>query len=475
MSVNGGNTWTNFSDGLPNLPVNCVIYENNTNNALYVGTDVGVYYRNNDLSSWISFNNGLPNVIVMELEIQYPSKKLRAATYGRGVWESDLYRNPAAPAADFVYIETPCSGIVNFTDISSGVPDSWYWDFGDGNTATSQNPVHTYSSLGSYPVQLIVTNSFGTDTVDVMVVLGNTQITCDFTASLTQFCSVPAFVSFTNLSQYVGNFLWDFGDGTTSTLENPTHTYGVLGDYTVTLIVSALLCEGDTLVMQDYISINESNVTELNMLSSGSSNTQCCSGILKDNGGDSDYSNNVTSYFVINPPNATEITLTFTVFDVEYGDVTSCIYDYIAIYDGPSISSPLIGKYCNTTGSPGTITSSGGSILIKQYSDGYVEGAGFELEWNCETNGISEKEKSDGFIVFPNPASDILNIVAENPDVEIRNISILNITGSIVENISCPELNSDNGYSFGIKLANGIYIIEIETFENIKRYKLIIE
>jgi hypothetical protein len=65
--------------------------KNSSNSSLYVGTDVGVYYRNSSNSSWTSYSTGLPNVVVNELEIQYTAQKLRAATYGRGVWETNLF------------------------------------------------------------------------------------------------------------------------------------------------------------------------------------------------------------------------------------------------------------------------------------------------------------------------------------------------------------------------------------------------
>ncbi len=90
-SVNGGNTWTNVSGSLSNVPVNCIVYVNYSNDALYIGTDFGVYYMDNTMIDWVAFDNGLPHVIVDELEIQYYSKKLRAATYGRGLWETDIH------------------------------------------------------------------------------------------------------------------------------------------------------------------------------------------------------------------------------------------------------------------------------------------------------------------------------------------------------------------------------------------------
>ena len=97
-TINGGASWTNISTGLPNLPVNCVTYSNNSNDAIYIGTDVGIYFRDNTMSSWTPFMSGLPNVIVNDLEIFYPTGKIRAGTYGRGVWESDLYSNIALDA-----------------------------------------------------------------------------------------------------------------------------------------------------------------------------------------------------------------------------------------------------------------------------------------------------------------------------------------------------------------------------------------
>ena len=86
-----GSKWDNISKSLPNLPVNCVEFHEKANDAVYVGTDVGVYYRNSSMTGWKYFSKGLPNVVVTDLKIQYKSGKIRAATYGRGLWESNLY------------------------------------------------------------------------------------------------------------------------------------------------------------------------------------------------------------------------------------------------------------------------------------------------------------------------------------------------------------------------------------------------
>ena len=86
-----GNSWINISgNNLPAIPVNCIVYQSGSNDDLYIGTDIGVYYKDNTMSEWIPFNNGLPNVIISELEIHYGEGTISAATYGRGIWESPL-------------------------------------------------------------------------------------------------------------------------------------------------------------------------------------------------------------------------------------------------------------------------------------------------------------------------------------------------------------------------------------------------
>ncbi len=87
----GGTNWTNITENLPNIPVNCIVYENGSPNGIYIGTDVGVYYHDTIINSWVQFSNGLPNTVVRDMAIHYNTGKLRAATYGRAVWETELY------------------------------------------------------------------------------------------------------------------------------------------------------------------------------------------------------------------------------------------------------------------------------------------------------------------------------------------------------------------------------------------------
>lgn len=85
-----GSEWTNISGNLPNVPVNCIVYQNDSPDRIYVGTDIGVFYTDYSSKIWEQFGTGLPNVIINELEIHDGVKKIRAATYGRGIWEADV-------------------------------------------------------------------------------------------------------------------------------------------------------------------------------------------------------------------------------------------------------------------------------------------------------------------------------------------------------------------------------------------------
>ena len=89
-STNGGTNWTAYTGSLPNRDIKCLVYENGSNAGLYAGFDAGVYYRNAAMPDWQSFNNQLPNAPVSDLQVNYPSGKLRAATFGRGLWETSL-------------------------------------------------------------------------------------------------------------------------------------------------------------------------------------------------------------------------------------------------------------------------------------------------------------------------------------------------------------------------------------------------
>ncbi|HTL83118.1 MAG TPA: PKD domain-containing protein [Bacteroidia bacterium] len=169
-SANAGANWSNISNGLPDLPANCIVsVPNSMSDALYIGCDVGVYYRDNASSGWQPFFQALPHAPIFDLEIFKPTYELRAATYGRGVWEVPVDQSVLVPQTNFsVDNRTPCTGqAINFTDLSTFNPSSWQWSFPGGNpsSSTSQNPSVTYNAPGTYQVTLVATNAAGSATL----------------------------------------------------------------------------------------------------------------------------------------------------------------------------------------------------------------------------------------------------------------------------------------------------------------------
>jgi hypothetical protein len=93
-STDGGDNWTNMTGNLPNVPVHVVKFEDNNGapgGAVYIGTDIGVFYRDNNLSDWIQFGNGLPKTMVTDIEVNETANVITVSTYGRGFWRSPLY------------------------------------------------------------------------------------------------------------------------------------------------------------------------------------------------------------------------------------------------------------------------------------------------------------------------------------------------------------------------------------------------
>ncbi len=216
-------------------------------------------------------------------------------------------------------------------------------------------------------------------------------VVSDFTANITSTCEAPVTIQFQNLSVNGSSFLWNFGDGTTSTEINPQHTYMANGNYTVSLIAEGGSCGVDTLIKHDYISINPQNPCIIIMPLNGTGETiTSCQGILYDGGGPAgNYADNSDAIITISPTGANKVTITFNTFDVEPGSANICDYDYVEIFDGTNTSSPSFGRYCNTTGNPGTIVSTGGALTILLHSDQALNKAGFEAVWFCEILNVA--------------------------------------------------------------------------------------
>lgn len=170
-STDGGSIWENVSEGLPYFPVNCLeVYNCGGTPILFAGTDVGVFFKRPN-ETWQCFNNNLPVSMIVDLEVTYSNNKLRAASCGRGIWETDL--STLAPIMSDVYMrDIPSeSGLepdqtANEWWISD---DIWVRQNNDGGTV-HQNPVYRPGNSAPNYVNVKILNrgcapSKGTDTL----------------------------------------------------------------------------------------------------------------------------------------------------------------------------------------------------------------------------------------------------------------------------------------------------------------------
>ncbi|HOV11144.1 MAG TPA: glycosyl hydrolase family 18 protein [Bacteroidales bacterium] len=115
-----------------------------------------------------------------------------------------------------------------------------------------------------------------------------------------------------------------------------------------------------------------------------------CSDTIYDMGGpERNYYNAEDYTYTIAPNGAFQVGLQFTAFDVEAGSGSSCDNDYLEIFNGPNTASPSLGKFCNTTGNPGLISSTGNSLTLKWHSDAATLNAGFRAVWQCISDNVA--------------------------------------------------------------------------------------
>ena len=398
-------------------------------------------------------------------------------------------------SADFVANTTTNCEVpftVHFSNLS--VNGSIYtWDFGDGTTSTAISPSHTYTTVGTYNVVLETNGgACGTDIkIENNYIVIDSSIPCtDMVANSTVYKSSCSGVLYDD-----GGENGDYTAGQNSyavitpnsglpfTLnidlldieQEPNCDYDVLKIYDGTSAsgnLVATLCNGSSATTSVnsatgslFLHFKSDNYVEkqgfkVSWDCNASGNTviseSVCSGTRADSGGEiGDYDNNENSIVIIEPTGATQVSLTFLSFDVE--QEANCNYDYVEVYDGNSILSPLIGRYCNGTPPPSSINSTGGALLVKFFSDNTVTKSGFVYYWTCETNGVGvEEQENTSMSIYPNPVSDYLVINAkQNVKMRYQLVDMLGKT-CLVQN------NYTSGNQIDVStLAKGTYFLNV--------------
>ena len=174
---------------------------------------------------------------------------LEAFGCGYDSYSQDVTVFPSPQPSFTVAPQGTCiGGEFTFTNTTPGISGS-QWSFGDGGTSTLTSPTHSYASSGPFPVTLLVTSALNGCTASITQLV-NVSITpvAAFTPTPDNGC-IDLQVAFTNQSSGAGFYQWDFGDGNTSGLAEPFHTYTAAGAYTVTLIAENVNGCSDTISM----------------------------------------------------------------------------------------------------------------------------------------------------------------------------------------------------------------------------------
>ncbi|MEZ7886480.1 MAG: PKD domain-containing protein, partial [Flavobacteriales bacterium] len=340
---------------------------------------------------------------------------------------------------DAFWQETVSGNTVNFTDFSIAGPGTvitnWVWAFGDSNTSTLQNPSHTYATAGTYTVCLYVTAEHNDGTVCEDHFCWTVTTECDTECSLDALfdydylSDVTCMVQFIDLSAFSGGtsiiaWNWNFGDGNTSTLASPVHTYATSGVYTVNLTVTgwngSTICT-DTYQLQIEVNCDVDPVP--------------CEG---------------------NP-----------FFKYKKSGCTAKFYDYSTV-DAPGVITNITWDFGD-----GSLPVSGPSVILHNFpgSGTYIVTVTITI-WNgvqfCEFSYqnwitvncgiIVDSDDPVGIItndltVYPNPTSDKVVIDVLGWDVnEIVNLQVTTVTGEVVKTAQ-------------FDLSNGPIEVSLEEFE----------
>ena len=297
-----------------------------------------------------------------------------------------------------------------FTNTSTGAV-GYSWDFGDGiGTSMQTDPAYTYLTTGSFPVQLVAVTSLNCYDTVVVTVDVNTAPQVSFSANATSGC-LPFSAGFINTTTNATDFLWNFGDGFSSTDPDPSHIYQSAGTFTVTLLASVGSCaDSDSVV--GMITTFAPPVFDF---------------------GTDTVSTNSVSYFL-------DAGAGFSSYSWNNGATTQ------------SIVADTIGWYCLVVTDNNTCSDSDCVYVI------------------VDAAVIEPPEDENSLVIFPDPASDWFEVQFSQP---VSNACQLKIYDAVGKEIYAAESASGNIRVQSAGWPKGIYNVEIRTGDNIHRRKLI--
>ncbi len=397
----------------------------------------------------------------------------------------------SAPSANFSSnVNQICFGeSVQFINNSSASASSFLWTFEGGSPATSteRNPSVTYNASGSYDVTLVVSNNNGSD--DLVI---ENYITVDPSVSSTFGYSQDSLTFTGNFTGSAGsNLLWTFGDGTSSTVSNPTKIYADYGTYTVQLIAQNA-CGIDTSAKQVFMYVTPSAGFVASSL------FKCVGDSIQfQNNSEGPYTELLWRFEGGEPATSNEenpliFYNTKGVFNVQLVASNPLSSDTLTLESLIEIESTPVAKFdilLNNLDLTLTYTGGNASVYSWDFGDGSssseqnpqhtygLPGEYFiklEVTNSCGKDSLTERvvifpvstndfsSKLD-FVIWPNPTHGILNIKINDYNYSSLNLSLQNSLGQILEVFEFSELK-DNILSKDIShLHKGIYFVTLKS------------
>lgn len=387
-----------------------------------------------------------------------------------------------APTADFTLNSTNnCSGEISFFDISNNAPNTWNWDFGDGFTSTLRNPTHTYNNSGSYTVQLISSNSFGSDSISKTNIVTINRPVAPTTQGDTSCLNQPAVLSASGSGDlkwyanqrggtalYTGN---NFNLGPISNdtsfwvedfIEAPLQTVGPLNNTIGT---------GNNFNNNQYLVFDVFNTLSLERVTvfSGQGTTRTIE--LRDASGNVLQSKNIyipSGYQFVNigfeiPPGLNyQLGLSASSTIELYRNNSGTSYPYaipglVSIKRSSASSNPTGFYYFFYDWKVKELDCISPRVNVSA-----------KLDTTCTITGLNEAERFEaGLSLFPNPASNLINLSIQNP-AEMIQVQLLDYTGKL---IFLKSYSTDGQSSFNEELnleafSNGLYYLKIQSGNN---------
>ncbi len=487
MTTNGGTTWTNVSSNLPNLPANCIVYEPGTLDRVYVGMDVGVYYKDNSGPNWTLYNAGLPNVPIHDLEISPANPgKLYAATYGRGTYKVDVVVS-ASPVSSFSVAAPWCTGTnMVFTDNSSNVPTSWSWSVTPAagvtiTTPTSQNPTFNFAGAGNYVVSMQATNGVGAGTISSQTVTVVATPTITVANSSQTVC---AGTPITYTASGATSYAWTGGG--VAAINSYTPASSTV--YTVTGTTSG--CSSQKTASVTVNALPTVNITGINSICTGGSTNLTASGASTYT-----WNTSATSAAIsVTPAITTSYTVTGTAANTckNTSTITVTVNTLPTISVAGSSSLICSGQNANLNASgaatytwtPGGMT--GAAVVTTPTVNTTYTCSGTSAAGCNNTavltvtvsacTGVQQITSATGFNIFPNPTTGKVNIQFMVNKATSINAELMDANGKLVIKQVLNYSSDESTQSLNISnLANGIYFINLSgangTKETIKIVK----